>query len=138
MASHQLDVEPQVSEVPQLNEWIGSCCAAEGLADDVTFKMTLAIEEAVVNVISHAFIGLPPPHSIQVRLDIAAHLITAEIIDNGRPFDPTSAPDPDLSLPLEARHPGGLGIHLIRGMVDRLNYRRNDDNNILRLEKARS
>ncbi len=138
MALHQLDVKPQVSEVARLNEWIGSRCAAEGLADDVTFKMTLAIEEAVVNVISHAFEGLPPPHSIRVRLDIAAQSITAEIIDNGRPFDPTAAPDPDLSLPLEARHPGGLGIRLMRGMMDRLRYRRGDGNNILLLEKARS
>ena len=137
MASHELDVTPQVGEVPQLIDWIGSRCAAEGLAEDVTFKLTLALEEAVVNVITHAFEGLPPPHSITVRLDITAQSVTAKIIDNGRPFDPTSAPDPDLSLPLERRRPGGLGIHLMRGMMDRLHYRRSDGSNILRLEKAR-
>ena len=137
MASHALDVTPQVGEVPQLIDWIGSRCAAEGLAEDVTFKLTLALEEAVVNVITHAFVGLPPPYSITVRLDITAQSVTAEIIDNGRPFDPTSAPDPDLSLPLERRRPGGLGIHLMRGMMDRLHYRRSDGSNILRLEKAR-
>ena len=137
MASHELDVTPQVGEVPRLIEWIGSRCAAEGLAEAVTFKLTLALEEAVVNVITHAFEGLPPPHSITVRLAIAARSVTADIIDNGRPFDPTSAPDPDLSLPLERRRPGGLGIHLMRGMMDRLEYRRNDGGNILRLVKAR-
>ena len=137
MASHELDVKPQVGEVPRLIDWIGSCCAGEGVAEDVTFKLTLAVEEAVINVINHAFEGLPPPHSIAVRLDIAAQSATAEIIDNGRPFDPTSAPDPDLSLPLERRCPGGLGIHLMRGMMDRLNYRRSAGSNILRLEKAR-
>ena len=138
MASHALDVTPQVGEVPQLIDWIGSRCAAEGLAEDVTFKLTLALEEAVVNVITHAFEGLPPPHSITVRLDITAQSVTAEIIDNGRPFDPTSAPDPDLSLPLERRRPGGLGIHLMRGMMDRLHYRRSAGSNVLRLEKTRS
>ena len=137
MASHELDVTPHVGEVPRLIEWIGSRCAAEGVAEDVTFKLTLALEEAVVNVITHAFVGLPPPHSITVRLDIAARSVTAEIIDNGRPFDPTSAPDPDLSLPLEQRHPGGLGIHLMRGMMDRLHYRRGAGSNVLRLEKTR-
>jgi anti-sigma regulatory factor (Ser/Thr protein kinase) len=137
MTSHQLDVNPRVSEVPRLNEWIGARCAADAIAEDVAFKMTLAIEEAVVNVISHAFEGLPPPHSITVRLDIAARTIAAEIIDNGRPFDPTAAADPDLTLPLEVRHPGGLGIHLMRRMVDRLRYRRGAGTNILRLEKAR-
>jgi len=137
MASHELDVEPQVGEVPRLIDWVGSCCAAEGLAEDVTFKLTLALEEAVANVITHAFLGLPPPHSIKVRLAISARSVSAEIIDNGRPFDPTAAPDPDLSLSLEERRPGGLGIHLMRGMMDRVHYRRGDGNNILRLEKAR-
>src|SRR5436309_3526 len=117
MASHELDVKPEVGEVAQLIEWIGSSCAAEELADDIAFKLTLAIEEAVVNVISHAFAGVPPPHSITVRLDITSRSVAAEIIDNGRPFDPTAAPDPDLSSPLDQRPSGGLGIHLMRGMV---------------------
>jgi anti-sigma regulatory factor (Ser/Thr protein kinase) len=137
MSSLDLDVTPQVSEVPLLIEWIGSRCGAEGLAEDATLKMTLAIEEAVINVITHAFEGLPLPHSIKVRLDITAASVTAEIIDNGQPFDPTSAPDPDLSPPLEERRPGGLGIHLMRSMTDRLHYRRSDGRNILRLETAR-
>jgi len=59
------------------------------------------------------------------------------VIDNGHPFDPTAAPEPDLSLPLERRRPGGLGIHLMRSMMDRVHYRRSDGSNILRLEKAR-
>jgi anti-sigma regulatory factor (Ser/Thr protein kinase) len=137
MASHELDVKPEVCEVAQLIEWIGSCCAAEGLAEDVTFKLTLALEEAVVNVISHAFEGLPPPHSIAVRIDVSAGSVMAEIVDNGRPFDSTSAPDPDLSLALEDRDPGGLGIHLIHSVMDRVHYRRSNGNNILLLEKAR-
>ena len=137
MASHETDVKPEVCEVTRLIEWTRSRCAAEGLADDIAFKLTLALEEAVVNVISHAFGDLPPPHSITVRFEITAQSVTAEIVDNGRSFDPTSEPDPDLSLPLEERDPGGLGIHLIRGMMDRVDYRRSDGKNILRLEKAR-
>ena len=137
MASYELDAEPQVGEVPRLIDWVGSCCAAEGLAEDLTFKLTLALEEAVANVITHAFQGLPPPHSIKVRLVITAQSVGAEIIDNGRPFDPTAAPGPDLSLPLEERDPGGLGIRLMREMMDRVHYRRSAGNNILRLEKAR-
>jgi len=137
MTSHELDVEPQVGEVPRLIDWAQSRCAAEGLAEDLTFKLTLALEEAVANAIAHAFLGQPPPHLIKVRLDITAQSISAEIVDNGRPFDPTAAPGPDLSLPLEERGPGGLGIHLMRSMMDRVHYRRGNGNNILRLEKAR-
>ena len=137
MASHELDVKPEVCEVARLIEWTGSCCAAEGLAADIAFKLTLAIEEAVANVIGHAFEGLPPPHSITVRIAVSAGSVTAEIVDNGRPFDATSVPDPDLSLALQDRDPGGLGIHLIHSMMDRVHYRRSNGNNILALEKAR-
>lgn len=137
MASHELDVKPEVGDVARLIGWLEACCAEQGLAEDLKSSFTLALEEAVVNVITHAFEGLPPPHSIMVRLDITAASVTAEITDNGRYFDPTSAPDPDLSLPIEERDPGGLGIHLMRGMVDQVRYRRSDGNNILQLETAR-
>lgn len=139
MASHELCIQPQVADVGPLIDWIATCCEADGLADeDLRLKMTLALEEAVMNAITHAFAGRPPPHRITVRLDISDAAVAAEVIDNGQPFDPTAAPDPDLSLPLEQRQPGGLGIHLMRAMTDRLHYRRSDDgNNILRLEKAR-
>ncbi len=137
MASYELRVAPQVSEITRLIEWVEGSCGAEGVSGDTRFKLVLALEEAVMNAISHAFLGVPPPHLISVRLDITAASAVAEVVDNGRPFDPTTAPDPDLSLPLEQRRPGGLGVHLMRGMMDRLHYRREGGNNILRLEKAR-
>ncbi len=137
MASHELRVEPQVSEIPRLIDWIEACCTAAGIVDDIKFKMMLAVEEAVANVINNAFGQLPAPHLITVRLDIGAATIVAEVIDNGIPFDPTAARDPDLSIPVEQRRPGGLGILLMRRMMDRLRYRRRDGCNVLRLEKAR-
>lgn len=137
MAEHELQVEPQVSEIPRLIDWIAACCCDEAVPEEIGFKMTLALEEAVMNVITHAFKGVTPPHRIKVRLDISARMLAAEITDNGHPFDPTTAPDPDLSLPIEERHPGGLGIHLMRSIMDRLQYTRSRGINVLRLEKAR-
>ena len=137
MASHQLSIEPQVSEIPRLTGWVEACCAADGLASDFAFKMALALEEAVINVINHAFAGPAAPRPITVRIDITGRRFAAEVIDDGVAFDPTAAPDPDLSLPLEQRDPGGLGIYLMRQMTDRLHYRRRRGRNVLRLEKAR-
>jgi anti-sigma regulatory factor (Ser/Thr protein kinase) len=116
--------------------WVEGCCGAEGVADHIAFRLALALEEAVTNVIGHAFDGVPPPHLITVRLEITSRRFIAEVSDNGRPFDPTAAPVPDLSLPLDQRPPGGLGIHLMRSMMDRVQYRRRGDRNLLRLEKA--
>ncbi len=137
MASYELCFPPQVSEIPRLIDWVEACCGTEMIGNQVSFRLALAIEEAVTNVIGHAFAGLNPPHLITVRLDITPRLFVAEIIDNGQPFDPTSVPPPDLTLPIEQRKPGGLGIHLMRSMVDRLHYRRSGGRNRLRLEKAR-
>jgi anti-sigma regulatory factor (Ser/Thr protein kinase) len=137
MASHELNVEPQVSEIPRLLDWVETCCGSDGLADELRYKVMLALEEAVTNVINHAFADVPPPHRIRVRIDITDALFAAEVIDNGRVFDPTSAPDPDLTLPLEQRTPGGLGIHLMRNVMDRLHYKHETGSNTLRLEKAR-
>ena len=138
MAAHEISVEPDISALPPLLEWIEGRCREDGLADDVTFKMTLVLEEAVTNVINHGFADLPPPHLIRVRLDIALERIVAEVVDNGRPFDPLARADPDLSRPLEERVPGGLGILLMQRMTDRIEYRRSNGDNRLWLEKTRA
>ena len=137
MQSDELRLEPLLSEIPRLIEWVEARCAPAGVAGEIAMKLALVLEEAVANVIHHGLPGSPPPHRISVRLDIDADSVAAEVIDNGRPFDPTGAPPPDLSLPLEQRPPGGLGIHLMRELMDGLDYRRSGDSNILRLRKAR-
>jgi anti-sigma regulatory factor (Ser/Thr protein kinase) len=137
MALHELCIEPRTAEISRLIDWVEAGCRDDDVATDIAFKMKLALEEAVMNVISHAFLGWPLPHKITVRLEIGADNIAAEIIDNGRPFDPTAAPGPNLALPLDQRHPGGLGIHLMRSMTDRMRYQRSESSNILRMEKKR-
>ena len=137
MQSDELRLEPLISEIPRLIEWVEARCALAGVAGEIAMKLALVLEEAVANVIHHGLPGSPPPHRISVRLDIGTDSVAAEVIDNGRPFDPTGAPPPDLSLPLEQRPPGGLGVHLMRELMDGLDYRRSGDSNILRLHKAR-
>ena len=137
MAWHETTVAPDLSTIPPLIEWVEARCQEGGLSGELTFKLMLAIEEAATNVVSYAFAEMPPPHLIQIRIDIDGHRCIAEVIDNGRPFDPSAAPPPDLTGALDERDPGGLGIHLIRNMADRIEYRREDGQNRLRIETAR-
>ena len=137
MAAHDLTVAPDLTAIPPLLDWVEARCRESGLASELTFKVMLAIEEAVTNVVAHAFTDVPAPHRIRVRLDIDGERCAAEVVDNGRPFDPSAAPTPDLTGPLERRDAGGLGIHLIRNMADRIEYRRDNGQNRLRLETAR-
>jgi serine/threonine-protein kinase RsbW len=137
MAGHRLAIEPNIGEIPRLIDWVERCCGEAGIGSDLAFKLALSLDEAVVNVIGHAFAGQALPHRIAVELDITDSSVAATVIDNGLAFDPSAAPQPDVSLPLEQRDPGGLGILLIRRMIDRVDYHRVGDENRLRLEKSR-
>lgn len=136
MAVHQIAVEPEITEIPRLNERVEEILAAEGVGPTPIFNTTLAIEEAVVNIITHAFDGVAPPHRVALSLAITPDLLRIELSDNGRAFDPASAAAPDLTSPLADREPGGLGLHLIRTMMDRVEYRREAGENRLVLEKS--
>jgi len=138
MADHRLALAPDVAEIPRLLDWVETCCGDAAVDGDIPFKLALALEEAVANAIHHAFDDMPPPHRIGVELAIDPDRVSALVIDNGRAFDPSAAPEPDAALPLDRRDPGGLGIHLIRRMMDRVDYRRVGGENHLRLEKLRT
>jgi serine/threonine-protein kinase RsbW len=138
MAEFRLDVAPDIAEIPRLLDWVEASCRECGVVGDTPFKLALVLEEAVANVITHAFAGVEAPHRIAVELAIDDDRVTAEIIDNGGAFDPSVAPEADRTTPLESRDVGGLGIHLIRRMMDRVEYRRADGENRLRLEKTRA
>jgi sigma-B regulation protein RsbU (phosphoserine phosphatase) len=97
-------------------------------------KMNLAIEEAVVNVMNYAY---PAGEEGTVTIDAKADgtTLTFVIIDNGTPFDPTAKGEVDTTLSAEERGIGGLGIHLIRQLMDSINYERNNGRNVLTLVK---
>ena len=116
--------QPDIAEIPRLLDWAEECCGESGVAGDAPFKLALALEEAAANVIQHAFAGTPGPHRLAVELTIDADRVVALVSDNGRAFDPTAAPEPAIDAPAENRDPGGLGIHLIRRMMDRVDYYR--------------
>ena len=95
----------------------------------------LAAEEALINVITYAY---PDKHGdIEIRCYPAKVKsgIIIEIIDSGVPFDPLNHPEPDLSLPLEQRPIGGLGIFMIKKIMDALSYKRDNGKNIFILTK---
>lgn len=135
MARYEIALQPEIAEVPRLSAWFENAAVAEGVPADMAFRVTLALEEAVTNVIGHAFAGIAPPHMLRVRLDIGPAAVSAEIVDNGRAFDPRTVPEPELDTPLERREPGGLGVRLMRGMMDRIDYARAEGLNRLRLVK---
>jgi serine/threonine-protein kinase RsbW len=138
MANYRIALRPDLADIPRLLDWVEACCAADGVVADTALKLALALEEVVANTVNHGFRQIAAPQRIEVRLEIGRAAIIAEVIDNAPPFNPCATPPPDIQLPLEQRKPGGLGIRLIHGLIDRITYKRADGENRLRLEKARS
>ena len=99
-------------------------------------RIRLACEEIIVNIINYAYPDKTGFMDIVCKDNPARKGLRIEIEDQGIPFNPLmSAPEDTTSLPLEDRAVGGLGIHLVRKVMDELDYRRDNDRNILILVK---
>ena len=123
-----------INEVPRLTAFVDAVCEAVGLNPTVTMQMNLAIEEAVVNVMNYAY---PRGKKGDVTIEALSNDVRLKfvIIDSGTPFDPTVHADVDTTLSAQERPIGGLGIHLVRQMMDSINYERVNNLNVLTLRK---
>ena len=138
----QLDVRYQrsitltndVQQVPKLAEFVDNVCEAMGFDDLTTMQMNLAIEEAVVNVMNYAY---PEGTTGSVNIEVQANDARLKFVisDNGKHFDPTSVAEADTTLSAEDRSIGGLGIYLVRQLMDSVNYERIGGFNVLTLRK---
>lgn len=100
---------------------------------DVT-GIDVALDEILTNIVNYGFED-GGAHEIVLVLSIASNLLTIEVQDDGRPFDPLGIPEPDLEADLESRQIGGLGMHFVRTLLDRVSYSRRNGWNVLKLEK---
>jgi serine/threonine-protein kinase RsbW len=123
------------AEISRLVDRLEAFGAESGLSPDVTFRLTLALDEIVSNVIRHGFDD-DVEHQIAVTVDVGDDTIAATVEDDGAPFDPRDAPLPNLDAPLEERKAGGLGMHLVRSTMDEVLYRREGGRNVLTVRTA--
>jgi len=103
--------------------------------DVLKFKLRLSIEEAVENVVRYAYDGGIGWLEAGTSLDKDSLILTIELRDAGVPFNPLDKDDPDVTLSAEDRNIGGLGIYLCKKMMDSIDYRYEDGNNILTMTK---
>lgn len=96
--------------------------------------LQLALEEHLTNITSYGFVD-DATHSILVRIALGCGSVRIEVQDDGQAFDPLKHPSPDVTLPMDERPTGGLGIHMIRKSVDSLEYRRERGHNVLVMQK---
>jgi anti-sigma regulatory factor (Ser/Thr protein kinase) len=137
-ASISVTLVNQLSEVERLSRLVEAFGEAERIGPEAVFSMNLALDEVVTNVIRYAHDDDGQNHPIVVRLVLEQDVLTAQVEDDGRAFNPLEAPTPDLGASIDNRPIGGLGIHLVRSVMTSVDYRRQDGRNVLTIKKKLS
>ena len=128
-------MEAQLDEIERIRAAVNILSQAEGWAPELLFQIELVLEEVGTNIIKYGKDG-ERETKIDITLTSDSKSLTMEIIDNGRPFDPfADAPAPDLDSPVSERPIGGLGVYLVRKLMDEASYRREAGMNKLTLVK---
>jgi sigma-B regulation protein RsbU (phosphoserine phosphatase) len=137
--SRRLIMKNEMTEVGRLRGFFFSVCREYNIDDDTAKTLNLALEEWVANVISYAYPKGMRGH-VEVTADVSDDVLTLVIKDHGVPFDPTRHAEVDIDANLDERTIGGLGIHLIRTIMDTVNYQRTPDgyNRLVLTKKMKS
>ena len=125
-----------IEEIPRLTSFLDLLAAEKKIDADSLGGINLALEEAATNVIMYAY-----PEGTDGILSIEAipgdGFIEFVMSDSGKAFDPTAMPDADVTASADDRPIGGLGIFLVRQIMDEVSYERSSDKNILKMKKHR-
>jgi anti-sigma regulatory factor (Ser/Thr protein kinase) len=129
-----LKLANRIAEMERLADGVETWCAANGLAH-LSPVLNVTLDEVVSNTINYGFADAGD-HVIEVRFALAGGRVRVEVIDDGIAFDPLQKDDPDVELDLDDREVGGLGIFLVKNLMDSVNYVRDGDCNYLIMDKA--
>ncbi len=130
-------ISPVSEELRKLASVVEALGEREQWSPELVFQIQLVLDEIGDNIVEHGQIS--SVHAMEVTLTSDKETIIVEIADDGLPFDPLKeAPAPDLTSDLEDRPVGGLGLHIVRTIMDDMQYRRDQGKNHLVLTKHRN
>jgi len=125
-----------IAEIPEVSAWLEEVMLGSGFTEEAILDTQLAVEEAITNVIVHGY--KEPGGEVVITCHVNSDRVEVEIADTAPRFDPLSMPVPDLDGSIEERRIGGLGVFLIRQVMDGVSYRYENGKNILVLIKNRT
>ena len=121
----------------EMRDFVGNIARVGGFDEKDVYNIQLATDEAASNIIEHAYEGVTDG-ILDLSCDMDKNAITIILVDYGEPFDPSVIPLPDLKADLSERKIGGLGIFLMRKLMDEVHYEpREDKSNILTMIKRK-
>jgi serine/threonine-protein kinase RsbW len=131
----EITLRNELSELDTMSRRLGEFGVDQRLHPQVVHDLDLALEEILANIMLHGYTD-GGEHEIMVRLAVQPGEVRVDVEDDGAPFNPLETPEPDAAIPPSERPIGGLGIHLVRKLMDRLEYRRQGGRNLLTMRKA--
>jgi sigma-B regulation protein RsbU (phosphoserine phosphatase) len=130
----ELLLENRLEEIDKANREFNAFAEEHSLSPAVRRQMNLVLDELLNNTISYAFED-EDTHQIKVEIELKFGRLVMTIVDDGIPFNPFVGPEPDTSLSVSERDIGGLGVHLVRNVMDEVSYNRRTDTNVVILVK---
>ena len=131
----QITIEATVQNIPKIINFIDNAMDEWGATVKTKYRIDVAADEILVNISHYAYAPNAGEVTVQMDLDEATRMLSIVFTDSGMPFDPLQKPDPDVTLPKEQRQIGGLGIFIVKKIMDAVDYRREGGRNILTLHK---
>ncbi|MFT5375789.1 MAG: sigma-B regulation protein RsbU (phosphoserine phosphatase) [Candidatus Latescibacterota bacterium] len=127
----ELSIGNQLTEIDRVNQAFDEFAEENGIPMPISLKVNMAFDELLNNTISYAF--EKGAHQIDIKVERADAHLTITVSDSGKSFNPFETEAPDTELSIEEREIGGLGIHLVRNIMDEFSYQRHDERNIITL-----
>jgi len=119
-------------------DYVTDCAKRAGLNDSEVYAVQLAVDEASTNIMEHGY-GQECPERIDITCEILEDGLKVVIFDDAEPFDPEAIPEPEINVTLEDIKPRGLGMFLMRQMMDEVHYETTPDRgNTLTMIKHRA
>ncbi len=134
-AGRHAQIEKHRPAAAQVVEALDTFCLVEQVPDEVAWRLRVVLDEIVANIVTHTPRAVPGPGpAMEVWFRSEPGAVEVTVADDGPAFNPLQHPEPDLTLPLAARQPGGLGITLVKSLMDDVRYERTD-RNVLTIRK---
>ena len=134
---HTLAIPSSTRYLEDVRRFVVSHAQEAQLPDDYVEQFKIAVDEACTNVIEHAYKG-QDGHEVDIAIIIDTDRFTVRIRDEGEPFDESSYHEPNLLHLTKMRKKGGLGVHIIRRLMDRVEYRKRGHVNEIQMTKFRN
>lgn len=134
--SFEIIIGSEIAQIPAVSARLEDAMGREGFSQEDILDTQLAVEEVVTNIIVHGYKG--PDHTIHLSCRFPGDHAEIRITDSAPRFDPLSLPVPELDADIAERKIGGLGIFLVRQVMDSLSYAYDNGKNVLIMKKRRS